>query len=249
MNVSTIIWRKKRLVYIYSPYKELAGNGKKFDGTNDSSSFTSYTTKLVDHSIHVTKILDISNNFIDDLAKVYDRKHLTFMKYGNQWLIHKFDITKTCFEKIVKDKRTFNTSFNRFIYDEVLYELRTVLPAFFQRISKRRIKISNPGNFWNNYFVTKYYGTSDIFITPDLYSNANKSFIRNLSYVGYINVQGNLLQTFREILNGNEININRLYEFKCNTTTTVAIQEKDLVLLDFKFKVEFSDQKHRMKSK
>ena len=60
-------------------------------------------------------------------------------------------------------------------------------------------------------------------------------------YVGYINVQDNLLQTFRQILNDNEININRLYEFECSTTTTVAIQEEDFVLPDFKFKVEFSD--------
>ena len=139
--------KKKSLAYVYSPYKELAGDGIKFERTNDSSPFKSYTIKSVDDSTHLTETLDISDNFIDDLAKVYDRKHLTFMKYGKQWLIHKFDITKTCFEKIVKDKRTFNTSFNRFIYDEVLYELRTVLPAFFQGISKRRIKISNPGNF------------------------------------------------------------------------------------------------------
>ena len=91
-------------------------------------------------------------------------------------------------------------------------------------------------------FIPKYYGTSNIFITPDLYSNANKSFVRNLSYVGYINVQDNFLQIFRQILNDNEININRLYEFKCSTTTTVAIEEEDFVLPDFKFKVEFSDQ-------
>ena len=43
------------------------------------------------------------------------------MQYENQCLIHNFDITKTCSEKIVKDKRT-NTSFNRFFYDEVLYK-------------------------------------------------------------------------------------------------------------------------------
>ena len=61
-------------------------------------------------------------------------------------------------------------------------------------------------------------------------------------YVGYINVQDNLLQNFRQILNDNEIDINRLHEFKCSTTTTVAIHEEDFVLPDFKFKVEFSDR-------
>ena len=122
--------KKKRLIYVYSPYKELAGDGMEFERTNDSSPFTSYTIKLVDDSTHLTKTLDTSNNFIDDLAKVYDRKNLIFMQYGNQWLIHKLDLTKTYFEKIVKDKRTY-TSFNRFIFDEVLYNSWMVLPAFF----------------------------------------------------------------------------------------------------------------------
>ena len=71
--------KKKSLVYVYSPYKELAGDGMKFERTNDSSPFTSYTIKLVDDSTHLTKTLDISNNFTDELAKVYDRKNLIFM--------------------------------------------------------------------------------------------------------------------------------------------------------------------------
>ena len=75
-------------------------------------------------------------------------------------------------------------------------------------------------------FFPKYYGASNIFITPDLYRN----------------VQDNFLQIFRQILNDNEININILHEFKCSTTTAVAIEEEDFVLPDFKFKVEFSDQ-------
>ena len=65
--------KKKRLVNVYSPYKEVVGDGMKFERTTDSSPFTSYTIKLVDDSTHLTKTLDISNNFIDELAKVYDR--------------------------------------------------------------------------------------------------------------------------------------------------------------------------------
>ena len=65
--------KKKRLVYVYSPYKELAGDGMKFERKNDYSPFASYTIKLVDDSNHLTKTLDISESFIDDLAKVYDK--------------------------------------------------------------------------------------------------------------------------------------------------------------------------------
>ena len=118
----------------------------KFEQTNDSAPITNYTIKLADDSTHLTKTLDISDIFMDDLAKV----------------------------------------------------------------------------------IPKYYGTSNIFLTPDLYSNANKSFVRIALYVGYINVPDNLFQTFRQILNDNEININRLYECKCSTLTTVEIQEEDL---------------------
>ena len=65
--------KKKRLVYVCSPYKELAHDGMKFKRTNDSSPFTSYTIKLVDDSTDLTKTLGISDNFIDDLANAYDR--------------------------------------------------------------------------------------------------------------------------------------------------------------------------------
>ena len=47
----------------------------KFEQRNDSSPFTSYTIKLVGDSTHLTKTLDINDNFIDNLAKVYDRKN------------------------------------------------------------------------------------------------------------------------------------------------------------------------------
>ena len=68
------------------------------------------------------------------------------------------------------------------------------------------------------------------FITPHLYRKAKKSFVRNLSYVGYINVKDNLLQTFRQILNNNEININRLYEFNLSVVKRQQSQFKNRIL-------------------
>ena len=55
-------------------------------------------------------------------------------------------------------------------------------------------------------------------------------------------MEDSLLETFRQMLNGNELNISRLYEFKCGIPATVAIQEEDFILPNFKCKVEFSDQ-------
>ena len=179
-------------------------------------------------------------------------ERIIFMQYGNQWLIHQFDITKTYFvvkNKVVKNKRTY-TSFNRCTYDEVLYKSRTVLPAFFFRRSLKdasKYQILTTSNTIT--FIPKYYDTSNIFIMPDLYSNAKKSFFRNLSNIVYINVQDNLLQTFRQILNDSEVNINRLYEFMCSMATTVPIQEEDFVWPHFKFNVNFQIKQHQMKSK
>ena len=97
---------------------------------------------------------------------------------------------------------------NRFIYNEGLYKPRTVLPAFVFRGSlrdaSREYQILTS---FNAITFIKKYGALNIFVTPDLYSNANKSFDRNLSYVCYIIVQDNLFQTFRQILENNEINI------------------------------------------
>ena len=66
----------RRIVYNYSPYKELERDiGIKFELTNDSNLFIKYTLKLVDNSTYLTKKLNFSNNFMEDLAKVYDRKN------------------------------------------------------------------------------------------------------------------------------------------------------------------------------
>ena len=125
-----------------------------------------------------------------------------------------------------------------------------MVPAFFRNRASLQETISGriPRkyqiliNFNQISLLPKYYGVFNIFITPDLYTNAMKSFVRNISYVGYIKVKDNLLQTFRQKLNDPGLNWNRLYKFKCGRTKTVAIQKEDFVLPNFKFKVEFSDR-------
>ena len=72
-NIEFFDYNLKKKSLVYGPYKELAGDGMKFERKNDSSWFASYTIKLVDDSNHLTKTLDISESFIDDLAKVYDK--------------------------------------------------------------------------------------------------------------------------------------------------------------------------------
>ena len=67
-------------------------------------------------------------------------------------------------------------------------------------------------------------------------------FVRNFKEIGFIRVQDNLLQTFRKELNDPDLKINALYEFECSTPTMLNFQKEDIVLSDFKFKVEFADR-------
>ena len=46
--------------------------------------------------------MEAANNLLDNLAKIYDRKKMIFMEYENEWLVHKFNITRPYFEKALK---------------------------------------------------------------------------------------------------------------------------------------------------
>ena len=74
----------------------------KIERINNTAPLINYTVKLVDDSNYLTKTLEVANNLLDNLAKIYDRKNMIFMEYENEWLVHKFNITKPYFEKAVK---------------------------------------------------------------------------------------------------------------------------------------------------
>ena len=62
-------------MYVYKPYKELEGDGMKPERTNENASLISYTIKLVDDSTYLTKSLEVADAFLDNIAKIYDRKN------------------------------------------------------------------------------------------------------------------------------------------------------------------------------
>ena len=90
--------------------------------------------------------------------------------------------------------------------------------------------------------LPRWYSALNIFITPELYRDANMSFVRNLKKIGFIRVQDNLLQTFRKRLNDPDLNINALYKSECDTPIRLSFQKEDFVLPNFKFKGEFADR-------
>ena len=66
--------KKRRLAYVYSPYKELEGDEMKFEPANENASLISYTIKLADDSTYLTKTLEVAEAFLDNIAIIYDRK-------------------------------------------------------------------------------------------------------------------------------------------------------------------------------
>ena len=148
----------------------------KFERANKNVSLIGYTIKLVDDSTYLTKTLEVAEAFLDNIAKIYDRKKIIFMQYGTEWFIYKFNITKGYFEKFIKNGSTQN--FHKFIYNEILYPDPTkLLPAFFHnRASIREAIIGRiPRKYQillgsvSMHFLTRNNSALDIFIMPELY--------------------------------------------------------------------------------
>ena len=76
----------------------------KFQRRNENVSLISYTIKLVDDSTFLTETLVVAETFLDNLTKIYDRKK--HIKYGTEWLIYHFNITKPHFEKVIRNGGT-----------------------------------------------------------------------------------------------------------------------------------------------
>ena len=104
------------------------------------------------------------------------------MQYGTQWLIYKFNKAKAYLEKFFKNCSTQN--FHKFIYDEILYPDPTkLLPAFFYNRASvtGAIIIQIPRKYpillgsESMHFLTRNNGALNIFKTPELYRDANKS--------------------------------------------------------------------------
>lgn len=101
----------------------------KLERTKKNAPLISYIIKLVEDSTYVTKTLVVEDAFLDNVAKIYDRKNIIFMQYGNEWIIYKINIAKLYFEKFIKNDGIQH--FHEFVYDETLYpDLTKLLPAF-----------------------------------------------------------------------------------------------------------------------
>ena len=90
--------------------------------------------------------------------------------------------------------------------------------------------------------LPRCYGALNVFITPELYRDGNMFFVRNLKKLVLLESKVIFFKRL-EKKNDPDLNINALYEFECDMLTTLSFQKQDFVLPNFKFKVEFADQR------
>ena len=91
-------------------------------------------------------------------------------------------------------------------------------------------------------FLTRNSGALNIFISPELYRDAKKPFVRNLTEIGFYRVPLNLFQDLRYKLDDTYLNINALYAFECDKTVVTTFKEDDFVLPKFDLKLQLADQ-------
>ena len=89
--------------------------------------------------------------------------------------------------------------------------------------------------------LTRNNAALNIFITPELYRDAKKSFVRNLTEIGFCKVLFHLPRDFRYKLNDPYLNINALYEFECDKMVVTTFKKDDFVLPKFDLKLELAD--------
>ena len=142
-------------------------------------------------------------------------------------------------------------NFYKFVYDEILYPDPTkLLPSLFQ--NQVSIKESIIGQIPRKYpillgsvsmlFLTRNNGALNIFITPELCSEAKKSFVRNLTEIRFYRVLLNLLRDVRYKLDDLYLKMNALYEFECDKTVVTTFKVDDFVLPKFDLKLELADR-------
>ena len=91
------------------------------------------------------------------------------------------------------------------------------------------------------HFLTRNNGALNIFLTPESYRDAKKSFVRNLIEIGFYRVPFNLLRDFRYKLNDPYLNLNALHEFEYEKTVETSFKEDDFILPNFDLKLELTD--------
>ena len=96
--------KRKRLVYVYSPYKELKAYGFKFE--NKGKSVYKYTIDMKEENDKIyleKKLFFDKKKAIEEIVKATDRKNVIFLRYKGELYAMKIEIAQFIYEKIEED--------------------------------------------------------------------------------------------------------------------------------------------------
>ena len=169
---------------------------------------------------------------IDQLIKENDRKNVFFFKYRRQIYALKLEIIKAYYKKSKKD-RNQKFDFQMFIF-------KTLFPSWKNcryLIEKAKAFQSSryPIIINDDKFIV--LGNIDLYLSPELYAK-NKSFLRDSTKTGEVNVTSSMLTRFRTQLNDQNYSISKIYGFKNSFAFSQKVMKKDdFVLPDFKIDI------------
>ena len=210
--------KTKRLVYVYSPYEELKTYGLNFE--NKGKSVYKYTIDMIEENNKLyleKKLFFDKKKAIDEIVKETDRKNILFMKYNGELYAFKFELSRYYYEKLneapafnLKRHLQTNRNFQNFIYKTLFGKGQTYKYLIDKSISfhSERYPIVIERNI-------TIIGNVNLYITPELYSARNKSFLKNLNEITPpLNVTSSDLARFRTQLNDPDFSVSKIYGFK-----------------------------------
>ena len=210
--------KTKRLVYVYSPYEELKTYGLNFE--NKGKSVYKYTIDMIEENNKLyleKKLFFDKKKAIDEIVKETDRKNVLFMKYNGELYAFKFELSRYYYEKLneapafdLKRHLQTNRHFQNFIYKTLFGKGQTYKYLIDKSISfhSERYPIVIERNI-------TIIGNVNLYITSELYSARNKSFLKNLNEITPpLNVTSSDLARFRTQLNDPDFSVSKIYGFK-----------------------------------
>ena len=240
--------KRKRLVYVYSPYEELKVYGLKFE--NKGKSVYKYTIDMIGENkkLYLEKKLffDIKKA-IEEIAKATNRKNVIFMGYNGELYTTKLELPKYFYRKIEeapnfdikKHLTSSSATFSYYLYYGIFDNNKTYKFLIENDINKANEKY--PLIFSDVILTIK--GGVDLYITPELYAR-NKSIFKDLPEIPAVNVTSTLLTRFKTQLNDPDFSASKIYGFKgVFLYSQYRMSYEDLIIPEFKASVKIKSPK------
>ena len=243
--------KMKRLVYVYSPYKELKAYGLKFENKGKSVyQYTIVMTAANDKLYLEKKLFFDKKKAIDEIIKASDRQNVIFMRYNGQLYATRIEFSRYYFQKLEEAvnfdlrnhiKSTAN-NFHYFLYYALFQEPKKY-DFLLEKNDLNKTSLKHPTIMSG--VISTIKGGVDLYLTRELYRR-NKSIFKNSSFkeITPVDVTPTLLSRFRTQLNDPDFSISRIYGFNgIYVYQQYRFEFNDIVIPDFNAYIKIKSPK------